>query len=140
MSTHQILTILLILVCLVIFGYIFYSKKFKIETIPDSQIVATKFQGKIKDIVTDCFTNGACSVILESNAVITVGENPGDVSPEIIEKYTNTWGRLIGFELDKKYIGRTVEVYAKDTGSLKGSNINYYTMGGSSEYYIKLLP
>lgn len=140
MGIYQILTVLLILVCLGIFGYVFSKKNFKTQRKPDDQTTTAKFQGKIKNIVTDCFTTGACSVILESNAVITVGENPGDVSPEIREKMMRVWGRLIGFELDEKYIGRTVEVYARDGGVLKGNNFHYYTLEGNPEYYIKLLP
>ena len=146
MGIYQIIAVLLILACLGILGYIFFKKN-KTRTMQNNQITATKFQGKIKGIVTDCFITGVCSVILEPNIVIMVGENPGDVSPEIREKTMSEWGRLIGFELDEKYIGRIVEVYAKDAGVSESNNIHFYTLEGKSwlleghrEYYIKLLP
>ncbi len=141
MGANRILIIILILACLGVSIY-FFKNNFKTMVIPNDQVKTAKFQGTIKKIITDCFTTGACSVILESNAVITVAENPGDVSPEIREKLTgkSESGRLIGFELNEKYIGRTVEVYAKDAGvPVKSSGIHYYTLKGSREYYIKLL-
>lgn len=94
---YQIITVLLVLACLGIFGYVFSKKKVKTETIPGSQIITAEFQGKIKGIVTDCFTTGICSVILEPNIVIMVGENPGDVSPDIREKVASAWGRTINW-------------------------------------------
>ena len=140
MNIYQSFGIVLVLSAIGYFGFAYASKNVEIKTASEDLPTTAKFQGKIKQVNTDCWTTGPCSVVLESNAVITTEINRGDVLQRDSDEPKIVWGVLIGFKLDQKYIGRNVEVFAKDTGSFRNSDTHYYTLEGSRDYYIKMLP
>ena len=139
---QKILITGLILAMLGVVCYAFFYKNRRKPPISRNfgvQAKTVKFQGVIKDMRMDCYMTGFCVISLEPNIIVSAGYNPGDVSPKIREAQEKIWGRLIGFEMGKKYIGSPVELFAEDKGaSLDGKN-HHYTLEGNENYYIKLL-
>ncbi len=84
------------------------------------------FTGTLEAIDTGCFADGVCSATVDGKVVVVmIGWNRDAV------------GQIIGVDSIgdlETVIGKTVEVYAAPTDD------GGYTLIGSSEYYIKLLP
>lgn len=135
-------TIILLISAVIITSYVLYMKRQEVSMKKDfkNQAKTEKFVGVIKEMRMDCYLTGTCLIFLEPNIIITVGYNPGDVSPQVREAQREIWGELIGFEVGKEYIGRKVEIYAEDKGSSLDNNYRHYTIEGNKNYYIKLLP
>lgn len=92
-----------------------------------------KFTGIIRETNNGCWADGVCSIKVNDKWIIAEigGLRPPNSKPEIR-------GNLIGISFSQdinKYIGKRVEVYAKQLENDK----NYLTIYGDSIYYIKLL-
>lgn len=119
---------------LIIFTSLFFLYKYqnKIQNIskPDQGI---KFTGIITETNNGCWADGICSIKVDDKWITAEigGLRPPNSEPEIR-------GNLIGISFDQdtnKYIGKKVEVYAKQLEDDK----NYLTIYSDSNYYIKLL-
>lgn len=119
---------------LIIFTPLFFLYKYqnKIQNIskPDQGI---KFTGIITETNNGCWADGICSIKVDDKWITAEigGLRPPNSEPEIR-------GNLIGISFDQdtnKYIGKKVEVYAKQLEDDK----NYLTIYSDSNYYIKLL-
>lgn len=98
---------------------------FVIHESKTSQVNPEKFSGIITSLKTDCAFDGECSIFVgNQEVVVTSGDfmNPERTPIGISE--VNSF--------DKKFIGKTVDVYAKKIGPSK------HTLAGSSDYYIRL--
>ncbi len=123
--------ILAVIVLLLFVGgaYYFRAKDNTSATIQNSG--EKRFTGTITEVNTGCWSDGTCSLRVDNTWIITEygGLTPnGPTLPE---------GKLIGFSFRNDvhtYIGRMVEVYAKDMSD--GKTLTIY---GSPNYYVKLL-
>ena len=90
-----------------------------------------KFTGIITETNNGCWADGICSIKIDNKWVVAEigGLRPPNSEPEIR-------GSLIGINFSQdtnKYIGKKVEVYAKQTDD------NDFTIYDNENYYIKLL-
>jgi len=91
-----------------------------------------KFTGIITETSNGCWADGICSIKVNDKWIVTEigGLRPPNSKPEIR-------GNLIGISFSQdtnKYIGKRVEVYAKQL-----ENDKNYSIYGDPNYYIKLL-
>ncbi|MDB5238973.1 MAG: hypothetical protein JWO00_308 [Candidatus Parcubacteria bacterium] len=90
---------------------------------------AETFSGTISAVDTSCFSDGICSVMVDTKKVILVKGGRG-LSP------TTTVGRLLGVDsigdLEQK-IGQHANVYATTTPE------GDYSIYGSSDYYVEVV-
>ena len=86
-----------------------------------------KFSGKLEVVNTGCFSDGECFVVVDGKHVtVIVGR-----SQEVVGSVKGLKGDE-GFGDLEKYIGKQVEVFAKE---LEYGN---YTLYGSEGYFIKV--
>lgn len=91
----------------------------------------SKFTGKLEVVNTGCFYDAECFVVVDSKQVTVIGGRMMAGNEEPV-------GQMLGLKDGEgfgdleKYIGKEVEVFAKE--------IEYgnYTLYGNSEYYIKV--
>ena len=87
-----------------------------------------KFMGVITEINDGCWSDGICSIRVGDRWVIA--EIGGLKSPDSEHEVR---GELVGVSFEQKYVGKTVEVYAKKLSS------DNYSMYGDLGYYIKII-
>lgn len=85
---------------------------------------AIKFSGKLEKVSTACFADGICSVTVSGKTIVTTR----GWSQEVVGKVLG----VDGFGDLEKYLGSTVNVYAKETE-------DGYTLYGSTDYYVELV-
>jgi hypothetical protein len=87
----------------------------------------SKFTGKLEVVNTGCFSDGECFVVVDGKHVTAIM----GWSREVVGKIEGLKNGE-GFGDLEKYIGKEVEVFAKE---LEYGN---YTLYGDAEYYIKV--
>ena len=104
-----------------------------LPTVPSSTDTTqgVKFTGIITETNNGCWADGTCSIKVDNKWIVAEigGLRPPNSKPEI-------QGSLIGINFSQdtnKYIGKRVEVYAKQTDG------DSFTIYGNESYYIKLL-
>lgn len=112
----------------------YFNQPFNLSSVPPSVFPSplpstaadeVVFQGTITGVNQGCFVDAICSYKVDDYNVIVVEGMVSNPNPQV--------GKVIGVELDEKYIGTKVEVYAK---TISESEL---TIFGKDEYYIKAL-
>lgn len=103
----------------------------KFEECPLSQGEGKKFTGLITSINYNCHMDGMCGIgvgksfiIIDSGESLNSNETKGTVPDGLLDENKKN-----------EFIGKNVEVYAKNYGGITDS----YTLFGSSDFYIKLV-
>ncbi len=122
--------ILILTLIILIFLFLSYKYQKRIQNI-SNPIQGIKFTGIVTETNNGCWADGVCSIKVDDKWIVAEigGLRPPNSKPEIR-------GNLIGISFSQdtdKYIGKKVEVYAKQTDN------NSFTIYGNEKYYIKLL-
>ena len=123
------ITLAIILASVLIGAIFIHFKSGNLTRLSDNKEI--KFTGNITETNNGCWFDGICSIKVDERLVTAEigGLGPPNSKPEIR-------GKLIGISFSQdtqKYIGKKVEVYAKQT------NDNGFTIYGNENYYIRLL-
>lgn len=91
---------------------------------PEGKLKVGNFTGKLEQVNTGCFADGECYVVVDKKHVTV-----------LMGWSRDTVGSIQGAESIgdlEKFIGKDVEVYAKDKGD------GTYTLYGSEGFYVKV--
>jgi hypothetical protein len=87
-------------------------------------IKTSKFSGLLEVVDTGCFSDGECFVVVGGKHITAIVGRRNEEVGDILN--------VTGFGDLEKYLGDTIDVYARDLGD------NNFTLYGSANFYIKV--